>query len=929
MASALKYFTLPKSKVTIWEKPLKAGGVFYYLYLDQSQIDSYQAKRLGVLIGSTVLNFSVKVKKTTKTYQISYSLPNGEKAQDRDESMLEMLDDKLASFGYDDTKNQAVGTRGKKMIGTYATTGQSTITVTKPASPDYRVGDLFYSKQDPSRKYKIFTIGANVTYAREKETVAKYSRKRENFEEKIKSGIWVIEKAQISQPEVEKGQYYIDYDYKGILKKVSDVGEDYVYFDDSSARDKKIFKIKQDKGEYERYIPSGGDEWVLYDKTSGAVDTTYRVLSADTTYVTFAKYERGNYISTDKLLVDSFCGTLITYDFQISQGGQASQSQTPTNINWQDGDLVVTFDGLPRQIKSRGLKFVILYYHEDGKKKELSVGMDIFINDLKEGLFKIYEAQVGDIWESETYISEITDVKKDYLTIKTKNKDTTFTFTADSEKNQFYELTIAKNYKLIKEGGQSTSKPEIKKGQYYIDTTNNNKLLRVDDVTKNWLKITESEDDFNTDIPFDAFSERISEGKYKLYTPSVGDLWKRYDGDGGLIGTNKIVSVSDNVVFEVKFELREYTLDFSIPQFLENLRKSGYQNVTSNSNSEPKTEYEKEEKQFAKSKHPQYSEKSILKKELKDLVELKDLISDLDFEDKVNVSTLIIKTQNKINDIIAKEVEQRIGETKIFDELFEQSFNTLKRRYDDTIEKNDLVELVAPNGQVSDLNEGLTNLVNSELFKEWFGDFKTAYFYRNLPDFGGIRVSKVLSEKFEPLVVWHGTNKQFSYFRFDNFPAAYFAVNRKYSDFFATARGGDGYVLPFFISINNPLDLSSFGIDSVKPKDFFDWMYLKTGLTPEELEVNPIMIDPSMKAIPIWMYLRNNISMLKKIAEMGVYDGIKFYEFNPNIDPNDEAYQTLAYITFSPHQSKLADPDRGQIMLASLKSFMLKKGGKV
>jgi len=133
------------------------------------------------------------------------------------------------------------------------------------------------------------------------------------------------------------------------------------------------------------------------------------------------------------------------------------------------------------------------------------------------------------------------------------------------------------------------------------------------------------------------------------------------------------------------------------------------------------------------------------------------------------------------------------------------------------------------------------------------------------------------------------------------------------------------------LDIKNPLDLTSFGNNFVSTKDFFDWMYLMTGISAEELEVNPMFLDPSYPSSPIWHFIRNNPTTLQKIAKGRVYDGIKFYEFNPNEEnnPDKKAYETLAYIIFDPHQAKLADPSRGEILLASLKSFMLKRGGKI
>jgi hypothetical protein len=333
------------------------------------------------------------------------------------------------------------------------------------------------------------------------------------------------------------------------------------------------------------------------------------------------------------------------------------------------------------------------------------------------------------------------------------------------------------------------------------------------------------------------------------------------------------------------------------------------------------------------------TEVDALKKNLSDLIFLKSGISDLEFEEKINISTEIFETQKKIDGLTEKLFEQRVGDENFFDRLFDQSFTPLRNRYDMVIQKNDLQEIISPSGEMSDLDEDMHKIINSTDFKEWFGDWRNAFFYRNLPDFGGLNVSKVLTDKFEPQIVWHGTNNEFSYFDFEMFPANYFAVNKEYSEFFAINKtiGGQGYVLPFFLNIKNPLDLTNFGNNYVSSKDFFDWMYLMTGMSGEELEANPMVLDPSFNS-PIWVYIRNNPTMLQKIAQGRVYDGIKFYEFNPNEDGNPKnlpyddwkkTYETLAYIIFDPHQAKLADPNRGDIMLASLKSFMLKRGGKI
>jgi hypothetical protein len=128
--------------------------------------------------------------------------------------------------------------------------------------------------------------------------------------------------------------------------------------------------------------------------------------------------------------------------------------------------------------------------------------------------------------------------------------------------------------------------------------------------------------------------------------------------------------------------------------------------------------------------------------------------------------------------------------------------------------------------------------------------------------------------------------------------------------------------------MRNPLDLTRFGIKEVSSKDFFDYIFLETGMSMEYLDVNPMFFDNSIPPLPTWRILRNNPAMLKKLAESS-FDGIHFYEHNPNLEKGDEAYETEAFITFDSSQCKIADPNKGELLLSSLKSFLLKRGGKI
>jgi hypothetical protein len=319
-----------------------------------------------------------------------------------------------------------------------------------------------------------------------------------------------------------------------------------------------------------------------------------------------------------------------------------------------------------------------------------------------------------------------------------------------------------------------------------------------------------------------------------------------------------------------------------------------------------------------------------LKTELDQLVFLRSLNSQLDFEKNIELGQKITKVKENINELNFSKLEAKLTTDDIFDQLFEQSFTQLQHEYNDVkVAQGQEGDFFTPNGQPSELSEQLNEIIRTQQFKDWFGDWQLTYMYKQAGD-TDTDCSVVLTENFEPKLFYHGTGQAFSYFKFDNFPAAYFAANPDYSKFFANLHGGDqGYVIPFFLNVRNPLDLTLFGTELIKPKDFFDYMYLKTGFDADQLEANPIFNNPTSPPVECWRYLRNNPKMLKKLADNQVYDGIHFYETNPGVPVGQLAHKTEVFITFKPEQCKIADNDRGLILLGALKSFLLEKGGKI
>ena len=111
---------------------------------------------------------------------------------------------------------------------------------------------------------------------------------------------------------------------------------------------------------------------------------------------------------------------------------------------------------------------------------------------------------------------------------------------------------------------------------------------------------------------------------------------------------------------------------------------------------------------------------------------------------------------------------------------------------------------LAPNGKKSNLNERQWLQVRTKPFINWFGD------WMNDP----ANASKVVDENGEPLVVYHGTNADFTEFKFTTPREAFYFGNKE---------GAKGYTttdktMPLFVNIKNPLLAENYNIVSQFPK---------------------------------------------------------------------------------------------------------------
>jgi hypothetical protein len=301
------------------------------------------------------------------------------------------------------------------------------------------------------------------------------------------------------------------------------------------------------------------------------------------------------------------------------------------------------------------------------------------------------------------------------------------------------------------------------------------------------------------------------------------------------------------------------------------------------------------------------------------LIVMKSLVNPNDTVKNLNID-------RKLNEIATLRDEYKLDAQTALNliDQFETVFYVEKSTRENLFSANSI------NGQPTQLTETQYKRVYSPEFIQWFGDWLTAY---ELGEYTG--VSKVINPvTAEPMVLFHGTDADFTAWKLDNFPVAYFGDNKSYSEWFANVKssGGEGHMYECFISIKNPIDLRQYGLDSVRMGDILEYLQQTYGLNPTDIvpelktvtpEQYEIVMNVTLKA---WQFVRRGVPFLNFAKANTFYDGILMFEDNPQDIVNGEPNSTGSYVVFREGQIKWAG---ASFFNSIISDNRFAKGGKV
>ncbi|RHN96453.1 hypothetical protein DW657_06970 [Prevotella sp. AM23-5] len=273
-------------------------------------------------------------------------------------------------------------------------------------------------------------------------------------------------------------------------------------------------------------------------------------------------------------------------------------------------------------------------------------------------------------------------------------------------------------------------------------------------------------------------------------------------------------------------------------------------------------------------------------------------VNEFGFDDGKEYRYKNAKNNRKLNDLITYDNKGNvIPPSKRFNSRKSDIRFSLKEEKEKIVAdaKANGTYMTAPNGEKTKLDAEQWATVRTTNFKNWFGDWE------NDPE----NASKVVDENGEPMVVWHGRSAEFNTFekkegvRFimgleDKVKAEgfFFSPDKGLAEEFASNssrhRGGKANVVPCFLNIRKPMDLTGEDYDRIY-EDVTGWEYMVGMDTQDNL----------------WGIMDEE-GMADKIKKKG-YDGAIF------VEEVDDSYEPtkISYCALDANQIKSAENNNG------------------
>jgi len=317
-------------------------------------------------------------------------------------------------------------------------------------------------------------------------------------------------------------------------------------------------------------------------------------------------------------------------------------------------------------------------------------------------------------------------------------------------------------------------------------------------------------------------------------------------------------------------------------------------------------------------------------------------------DERASIIQKISALERKDAKMALKALNMRPGETLMSPENLLDYYYT-QATQSPIVKLGDACGLTTPSGKPSKLPLQSYYAVRTPFFKNWFGDWETAY---ATGDYSGCSML-VDEETGEPRMMYHGVRQKvegftagnmgsgimrpYAEFNPPNFPATYFGDSVDYVRFYAgeaenqpkPTQNYEGYIYNVFIKMLNPVVLVDLGL-KISYNDLLATIYLDYG----------VKIEPSKKYsdlftnrqdLKVWNYIRYDINLIETLKSAG-YDGIIQMGDVPAFDEQqnqaDENLVGTEYLVFDAEQVKDASV-KNSYYLPFIKDIRFKLGGNV